>query len=188
MNAHRRSARRRNVSAAGAAVSVVGLAWAFACGGGSVESPPAPADVSGNYTLAITNGTNGCQFSNWTSGSSTQGVHLTLDQSGADAGATVTGLVGALFDVILGGMPHFEGTVSGTSFTLTAVGTNSATDGQCSFTIKATMTGTETGDAIQGQISYGETTNGSADCGFHATCASVQSYAGVRTPDAGGGD
>jgi hypothetical protein len=166
------------------------VACAFACGGGSFQSssaPPAPSDISGDYIVTLTNGANACQFSNWTSGSSSN-VHLDMQQTGSNATGTVTGVAGLLFDVILGGMPTFQGTVSGDSFSLAAVGTNSAKDGQCSYTIKATLTGTLTGDAIQGQLTYSETTNGSSDCSYHATCSSVEAYAGARAPDAGGGD
>jgi hypothetical protein len=161
---------------------------AVACGGGSFQSSPeAPSDISGDYIVTLTNGTNDCQFSNWTNGS-TSSVHLDVQQTDGTATATVTGVAGLLFDVILGGMPAFQGPVSGDSFSLAAVGTNSAKDGQCSYTIKATLTGTLTGDAIQGQLTYSETTNGSSDCGYHATCSSAQSYAGARAPDAGAGD
>jgi hypothetical protein len=170
------------------------LAWLAAvvavasCGGSSFQGSPATSDIGGDYTATLTNGNNGCQFSNWTTGSSTQDVHLNVQQTGATATATVTGVAGLVFDVILGGMPTFQGTVSANTFDLVAVGTNSSNDGQCSYTIKATLTGTLSGDAIQGQLSYSESTNGSPDCGFHATCTSVQSYAGARAPDAGAGD
>lgn len=166
------------------------LAGAFACGGSSFQSsssPPAPSDISGDYIATLTNGANDCQFPNWTAGS-TASVHLAVQQTGSSATATVTGVAGFLFDVILGGMPQFQGTVSGDSFDLVAVGTNASNDGQCSYTIKATLTGTLTGDAIQGNLTYSETTNGSSDCSYHATCTSVEAYAGARAPDAGVGD
>jgi hypothetical protein len=185
MNAHERTAGARRLLRVLASAAPAAIAAAVACGGGSFQSSGPPSDVSGDYAATLTNGSNGCQFSNWTAGSTAENVHLTVQQTGSEATATVTGVAGLLFDVILGGTPQFQGTVTGDSFTLTAVGTNSAKDGQCSFTIKATLTGTLSGDAIQGQLSYAETTNDSSDCGFHATCSSVQSYAGVRAPDAG---
>jgi hypothetical protein len=166
------------------------VACAMACGGDSFQSsssPPAPTDIGGDYLATLTNGNNDCQFANWTAGS-TANVHLDLQQTGSAATGTVTGVAGLLFDVILGGMPQFQGTVAGDSFSLVAVGTNASKDGQCLFTIKVTLTGALTGDAIQGDLTYSETTNGSSDCGYHATCTSVQAYAGARAPDAGGGD
>jgi hypothetical protein len=164
------------------------LTAAVACGGGSFQSSPqALTDISGDYIVTLTNGANDCQFANWTSGSSSS-VHLDVQQTGSSATGSVTGVAGLLFDAILGGMPEFQGTVSGDSFNLAAVGTNSAKDGQCSYTIKATLTGTLTGDAIQGQLAYSETTNGSSDCSYHATCSSLQAYAGARAPDAGAGE
>jgi hypothetical protein len=62
-----------------------------------------------------------------------------------------------------------------------------ATDGACSFTIKATLAGSISDNSISGQITYSETTNGSPACGYHATCTSVQAFAGVRAPSADGG-
>jgi hypothetical protein len=188
MNAHERNARLRLVVSSFAGAALAGAAALIACGGSSFQAQSAPANIVGDYTTTLTNGANGCQFGNWNSGDTTQDVHLTVQQTGANATATVTGVAGLLFDVILGGMPQFEGTVTGDSFSLAAVGTNSAKDGQCSFTIKATLVGTLSGDAIQGQLTYSETTNGSSDCGYHATCTSVQAYAGTRAPEAGSGD
>jgi len=172
------------------ALSAAVVASAIACGGSSFQPSPsttAPSDIGGDYIATLTNGTNDCQFANWTAGSTTS-VHLDVQQTGPSATATVTGVAGLLFDVILGGMPQFQGTVSGDSFDLVAVGTNASKDGQCSYTIKATLTGTLTGDAIQGNLTYSETTNGSSDCSYHATCTSVEAYAGARAPDAGAGD
>jgi hypothetical protein len=175
-------------SSRAAFASVAAMVAVAACGGSSFQGTPAASDISGDYITTLTSDANGCQFMNWTTGSTTQGVHLSVQQTGSSATGTVTGVIGLLFDAILGGMPQFQGTVTGDNFDLVAVGTNSATDGQCSYTIKVTLTGTLSGDAIQGKLTYSENTNGSADCGFHATCTSVQSYAGARAPDAGGGD
>jgi hypothetical protein len=164
---------------------MVGLSFAGCSGSGFTATP---TDISGDYNTTLTNGDNSCMFANWTSGSTTQNVHVTIKQTGGSATATVTGVAGLLFDVILGGMPQFAGTVTGDGFTLTAVGTNSAKDGQCAYTLKATLSGTITGDAIQGQIVYAESTNGSPDCSYHSTCTSTQAYAGARAPASNGDD
>jgi hypothetical protein len=159
------------------------LLFAFACGG-AFQSSSSPSDISGSYSIALTNQSNGCQFANWTNGSTASDVHFDVQQQGPNVSATVTGVAGLLFDLILGGKPQFQGTVTDSSFTMAAVGANSATDSQCAYTIQATMAGSSDGDTIQGQLTYTETTNGSPDCGYHATCSSVQSYAGARAPSA----
>jgi hypothetical protein len=156
-----------------------------ACGGGSFSSQT--ADITGDFSVSLTTGSNACEFTGWTVGSVAMNVPVAIAQQGTSATATVTGLAAMLLlDAVLG-THEFQGTVSGDSFALTAFGSTSLKDGDCAFTIKATMTGSISGDAIQGQITYTETTNGNPACGYHATCSSVQSFAGVRAPsdDAG---
>lgn len=155
-----------------------------ACSGSSFQA--STAHVAGDYSVTLTNGSNGCQFTNWTVGSTVQDVHVTIEQQGTTATATVDGLAAAVFDVVLG-TAAFQGSVQGESFTLTAIGSNAAKVENCSFTIKATMAGAISGDAIQGTVTYTETTNGSPDCGYRSTCSSVESFAGVRAPAADGG-
>jgi hypothetical protein len=172
-----------------------------ACGGSSFQSAAdvagdaatadvagdaATADIAGDYSVTLTNGSNGCQFTNWTSGSTVQDVHVTVEQQGTMATATVDGLAAAFFDVVLG-TAAFQGSVQGDSFTLTAIGSNAAKVENCSFTIRATMAGAISGATIQGTVTYTETTNGSPDCGYRSTCSSVESFAGVRAPAADGG-
>ena len=170
---------------------LVAGAVGVACSSSSFQS--SPVDLSGNYTVDITNADNGCMFTSWMQGASARGVALAVQQEGSTATGTVTGVSGLYLDVLLG-THQFSGTVDGSTFTMTAIGSNAVKDMMCSFTFKATVTGTLDGDAIQGNITYTETTNGSSDCGYHSTCSSVQNYAGIRAPgadagpaDAGGG-
>jgi hypothetical protein len=166
----------RNVLA-GSIACIVAVACSNSFNGSSV-------DLTGDYTVALTDGANDCMFPNWTQGSSTQGIALDVQQEGSSVTGTVNGVAAVVLDALLG-THQFQGTVDGSSFTMTAIGSNAAKDQGCSYTVKATVTGTLDGDAIQGSITYTETTNGSSDCGYHATCSSVESYAGVRAPDAG---
>jgi hypothetical protein len=156
---------------------------AAACGGSSFQTQ-APADISGNYSVTLTNQANGCMFANWTVGSSAQDLHIAIQQQGASASATVSGVAALVLDVILG-TPTFQGAVQGESFSLTAFGSNQGKDGMCTFTIKVTMAGSIDGDAIQGTLTYSETTNGSPACDYHSTCTSVETFAGVRPGDGG---
>jgi hypothetical protein len=167
-------------------ISLLALGAAFtACGGGSFSSQT--ANIAGDYSVTLTTGSNACEFTNWTPGSVAMDVPVTMTQQGASATATVTGpLAALLLDAVLG-THEFEGTVSGDSFTLTAFGSTSLKDGDCAFTIKATMTGSVSGPTVQGQITYTETTNGNPACDYHATCSSVQAFAGVRAPSDDGG-
>jgi hypothetical protein len=152
------------------------------CGGSS--SSPAPSDISGDYTITVTDGANACMFTNFMQGHVTTNVGVTIVQQGSSATGTVTGLAAGTLDILLG-TSSFEGTVSGDSFTLTAIGSNPYKVGMCAFTVKGTITGSITGDAIQGTVTYTETTNGSSDCTYENTCSTVQDFAGVRAPDAG---
>lgn len=167
------------------AMSLLVLGGAFtACGGSSFSSQT--ADVAGAYTADLTTGANGCEFDKWTPGSVAMDVPVTFTQEGTSTTATVTGLAALVLDAVLG-TNEFQGTVSGDSFTLTAFGSTQIKDGDCAFTIKATMTGSISAASIMGQITYSETTNGNPACGYHATCSSAQSFAGVRAPSDDGG-
>src|SRR5271155_1188176 len=112
------------------------------CSGSSFAS--GPANIGGNYSVSITSGDNGCEFPNWTSGAMTQNIEVAITQNGTTASATVSGLVAILFDVALG-TAQFQGSVQGDTFTLTDIGSNAAKDGDCSYTLKATLSGTAVG-------------------------------------------
>src|SRR5688572_33497701 len=75
------------------AMAVVGLGLATACSGSDSGGPP--IDMSGSYSVAVTNGPNGCEFPNWRENESSQNIPFNITQSGADATGTVEGLTGA---------------------------------------------------------------------------------------------
>jgi hypothetical protein len=158
--------------------ALMGLAL-VGCGGSS--NPPAPADFAGNYTVAVTNGQNGCGFTNWTVGSSSNGTPVTITQNATSASADVGGASGIYYDLILGSHV-FQGSVSGTQMSMSIHGTRTAHKGNCAYQVTAVMGGSLSGDSISGTISYSTTTNGGTDCGTLASCASTQSFAGARPP------
>jgi hypothetical protein len=156
---------------------VLGAACALALAG------CAPADVAGNYTIALTNQQNGCNLSNWTAGASTSGVAFVITQSGANVTGQVQGLTGAAIALWLGG-DTFTGTVSGASVDMTLFGTRSMTQGACSYTLNAHVRGNLSGDSLQGTVTYSASTNHAPDCGALEGCSSVQQFDGVRPPSA----
>ena len=144
-----------------------------ACGGN--------ADVSGNYTINLTNRENGCNFNNWTVDASTSGVMATLVQAEANVSATIEGPAAVVLDVVLGART-FTGGVDGDDLSLQILGTNSATSGNCTYTINATLDATLSGDALAGTIKYNAATNGNPDCATITGCESRQDFNGTRPP------
>src|SRR6476661_6480744 len=104
---------------------VIWLAFVVGCSS-------SPANVAGDYSVAVTNETDSCQLG-WTVGMSNTGVQVTITQSGANATAVVMGGGGIALDVALG-TNSFTGTVDGDSMDLNAVGTAAKTMGNCTYT------------------------------------------------------
>ena len=140
-----------------------------------------PADVAGDYSMAITNGQNGCNFDNWTMGDSSTDIGVTITQNEDIASAEVRGLVGGFLSLWLGSN-LFRGEVSGSSLALTLFGTTSRTQGSCSYTINSELDATLDGDLLHGRLYYHSSTNGSPDCGVLEGCVSVQDFNGTRPP------
>ena len=147
------------------------------CGGG--DSPP--ADVAGNYTIAVTNEENACELENWTAGETAMNIPLAVTQSGASVTGTLGGLVATWFDVIVGDHT-FEGDVSGATVEMTLFGTRNYTSGGCAATLLVELHGVLSGDLLQGTVRYSFETNGSPECGTLATCANIQRFNGTRPP------
>ena len=141
----------------------------------------APADVSGSYTVAVTDNENGCNLPNWTVGSSSQGIPFTITQSGATIDGTVGGLTGAGLSIAFG-TNVFHGNVAGAHVDMTLAGQRSMNQGACAYTWVAEAQGDLTGSALQGTITYRAATNNSTDCGSLQTCRSVQAFSGTRPP------
>lgn len=138
------------------------------------------ADVAGSYTIAITNGASTCPFQDWTEGKETSGIGFTITQQGRDLHATLDGLTGAFFKLAFGSA-DFDGSIKGSDITLTNYGSRSQQMGNCSYTYNATVTGTQTGDSIAGDIVYATATNGNPDCSA-VECSASQRFSGSRPP------
>ncbi len=153
----------------------LGLALVAACGSSS------PADVAGDYTMAVTERDNGCNLANWTPGMSFTGVMVTITQSGANATTTVMGLgglgVGATF-----GTNVFTGTVDGDNLDLKVLGTKSNTTGNCTYTYNGDIKATLTGDALAGRLNITGAGNGNPDCAGITGCLSYEDFNGTRPP------
>jgi hypothetical protein len=157
-------------------VSLVLCALATGCGDDD------PANVAGSYTIAVTNGDNGCEFGNWNEGDTAQNIGLEMTQQGSSLDGEVTGFVATTYlDVVLGAHV-FSGDVDGTSLELGIVGTTPFRKDNCDYTIDATLTATIDGDVLVGTIDYSAKTDGSDDCGTLDACHSVQSFNGTRPP------
>lgn len=140
-----------------------------------------PANVAGDYTVAVTNRDNGCNLANWTVGSSASNIGVTITQSGADAQATVNGLTGAYVSAALGSNV-FVGTVDGDHLSLTLFGTRSQTMGNCTFTYNADLAADLNVDALTGTIDYTAKGNNNPDCATITGCVSRQDFNGTRPP------
>lgn len=144
-----------------------------ACGG--------PADVGGNYTIALTNRDNGCTFQGWNVGDQTTGVSVVITQSGSSVSADVKDLASVGLDAALGSHT-FTGSVNGDKLSLAITGTKAQSMGNCAFTYNATITATSSGDALTGRIDYTAATNGNSDCATLQGCLSFQDFNGTRPP------
>ncbi|MBX3156971.1 MAG: hypothetical protein KF773_13435 [Deltaproteobacteria bacterium] len=149
------------------------LAVLPACGG--------DADVEGNYTIAITNRDNGCNFPNWTIGQKTNGIVVDLAQDGGDVTASVGGATGGFLDLAFGAHVY-KGTISGDRLSLTLFGQRSQNMGNCAFTFNSIIDATASGDSLAGRIDYTAAGNGNPDCATIDGCVTFQEFAGSRPP------
>jgi hypothetical protein len=148
------------------------------CGSGN-EFTAGTADVAGNYTVAVTNGSSSCSFE-WEEGKQSTGIDLVITQDGQSAHATLGGATGAVF-ALLFGTADFDGTVTGSSLELTNFGERTAQQGNCSYTYNSTVKATQTGDSIEGTLTYSTKTNGNPDCSA-VECSASQRFSGSRPP------
>jgi hypothetical protein len=146
-----------------------------ACGGGD------PADVAGDFTIAVTNRDNGCDLENWTVGDQASNIPVTITQDGSDVTATVGAGAGFILDLALGDNV-FTGTVDGDDLLLELFGTRGQQQGNCSFTFNSTIDATITGDVLTGTIDYRAATNDNPDCAALEGCRSFQEFNGTRPP------
>lgn len=138
-------------------------------------------NVAGDYTIQLTNRTNGCQFGNWTEGDNSAAT-VTITQTGSDVTATVNGVGGAALKVVFGADGNvFKGD---DSIDLKVFGTNSANKGNCTYTFNGEITADLNGDALTGQIHYRAADNGNPDCTSQMIhgCDTYQDFNGTRPP------
>ena len=138
-------------------------------------------NVAGNYTAAITNGSDGCSIG-WTAGDRST-ASMTVNQSGSDVTMIVNGLPGVLVAGILG-TNTFTGDVSGDEIDLRVVGTAPKTSGSCEFTFNGKVIANQDGDNMSGRVEYRAATNGNPDCGTREQCLSRQDFNASRPPPA----
>lgn len=153
---------------------------ALGCGG---NDPGPPADARGSYAISLTNGPNPCNISGWTPGAQTQGIPLTITESGDHITGKVGG-VGSVFLLAVSGSDTFEGTVSGASLDLQIHGTAAQKSGTCTFTIDVRLRGTLENDLLQGTVDYTANTTTSPECTALHACSERQDFNGTRPPPA----
>lgn len=142
-----------------------------ACGSDDVSA-------AGDYTLTVTDGANGCNLPNWTTGA-TSTATVTLTQSDNNVTAVVGGVAGLALDLGLGGH-SFTGKISGGDLDLHLFGTRSNTSGNCTYTVNAEIRAVVSGNMLTGQIDYKSATNGNPDCSAIDHCDSFQELSGPR--------
>jgi hypothetical protein len=151
------------------------LAWLAACGSNS------PVDVSGMYSVQLTDGSNGCMFQGFTTGSMAMDIPVTVTQNGTAVTAMVGGLGAVALNAVVGS-PTFVGTLDGDALALAITGTQSMGSGGCAYTIDATFDATFDNNAISGTVSYTSATNNNSACGAINGCVTTQDIAGSRPP------
>lgn len=161
-------------------IFLLGLALA-AAGCGDDDDGGIPADFAGDWTLAITNGENGCSFPTWEVGDTATAIPFVVTQSDRNVTGNVQGLAGGYLDLVLGSHT-FTGEVTGAYAEMTLYGSRSATEGSCTWTVNATVYADIDGDVITGDIEYTDATNGAPDCGARDGCLTVQHFNGTRPP------
>ena len=151
-------------------------------GTGAVEPP---ADVSGTYTVAITNGTAesnvaSCPASTWMEGAMTTGLRIVIMQNGsAIQGQLEEGAAIAAWLAL--GTTSFSGSVSGNDVHMVIFGTTMYTEGACMYTIDATTDATLNGDALSGTIAYTAVLGSDPACDG-IVCTANQRFSGSRPP------
>jgi hypothetical protein len=140
-----------------------------------------PVDATGDYSIALTNGDNGCELANWTEGESASGIPVEIAQTDDAATATVGGGAGIALGVWLGDN-HYTGTVDGNDLNLELEGETQMTMGSCDYHYVSIIDASLSNDVLMGQIRYEAVTDGVTDCGFLNGCASIQEFNGTRPP------
>jgi hypothetical protein len=148
--------------------------------GGSGSGDP-PANVAGDYMVSITNGINTCPNNgDWLEGSQSTGIPFTIQQDGTRIWAEATGAAALLF-ILATGEVTFEGEIEGDQFSMTNYGSRVEHNGNCTYTVNATIAGTIQGNAIEGTVTYKPVLTDNPDCEA-LECQAEQAYSGHRPP------
>ncbi len=162
-------------------VLLLAFALAPAACGSSDDFKSDPVDVSGSYSVSVTNKSNACALQNWTDGAQSNAIPVTMTQNGTSVTGTIDGLVGAYVKLVLGSNT-FQGKVDGSTVNATNFGTSSYKQNNCTYTLNLEMNATLSGNSLQGTITYKPKTNASPDCGTLESCENIQEFAGSRPP------
>ncbi|MFN0251839.1 MAG: hypothetical protein ACKV2T_33490 [Kofleriaceae bacterium] len=155
----------------------LGLLVATACGTDD------PANVEGNFTVAITNRDNGCNFGNYTVGDTSSNIAVAIAQEGEEVSATVMGGTGVVLNLLLGSNV-FSGDIGGSQLDLDLFGTRPQMQNTCTFTYNAKIVGDIERDTIEGRVEYraATTTPNNPDCASIQGCLTFQEFNGTRPP------
>jgi hypothetical protein len=145
------------------------------CGGGS------DANVEGDFTIALTNRDNGCNFANWTVGDTAANIPVVIAQTESNVQATVNGGAGLALDLAFGARTY-SGTVDGNDLLLELQGSRAQSMGNCAFTYNSQIDARIDVDTLTGRIDYTTATNGNTDCAPIDGCVSFQEFNGTRPP------
>jgi hypothetical protein len=135
-------------------------------------------DFSGDYSVTVTNGDNGCGFNDWVEGQANTNIPLKVVDDDGQVTATVEGIPGALLG-LLHGSNEFNGSTTGSRLSMSIDGTIPTTQGNCTFTWSNDATATLDGDYLDGRLVYSPAHNGNPDCAS-VTCQTVQLFNGTR--------
>lgn len=142
----------------------------------------APLNVAGTYSGAVTNRDNGCMISNYNVGDMTSGINMVVTQSGADVTVDVQGLAGVALSLFTANTDALRGTATPVGFSVSKIGRNGTTNGDCTYNTVVEANGTLSGDSLTGSVIYRYQVTNAAACGYRATCRTEQSFAFVRPP------
>jgi len=138
-------------------------------------------DVSGQYSVNITNGQNGCAFGNWTPGASSSGIPLAITQSGQQVVATIGGTTGDYVNFFCGSK-EFVGMIVAGGFEARLACTKTFTQQTCIYRVIADAKAQVRGDVVTGTLDYTTATNSDSTCGTLVNCHSSQNFNGARPP------
>lgn len=154
----------------------------------SVEQPCEPEDVSGNYTVQIANGANGCTFAfeNWMEGPAGSFPAVNA-QDGSTVVTVVEGGFGALLSFVYGGddgVLRLVGTIEGDRLASEFIGARPSNELACTWTWSIRLDAVADGDLLTGTLTYAPRTNGHPVCetlGIEG-CETLQLFNATRPP------